>query len=163
MLKTIPKLQALSDPSKKNQGGMRVILFSVGNYLFAFPIGVVYKIIPCPSFNVPIKNGIGIVDWESQTIIVIDLHHKLKESFPDEEMVKSDFNFRFLILTKTNEDEICGFAIEEYPILLDIPQNDIRSVPLSYRQVSGMSFINHMAIISNPEGENPFQVFILGS
>ncbi len=163
MLKIVPSFQGLSNSNKKEAVGMRLIVFNIGNYLFGLPIEIILKIIPCPQFHTPIKNGIGIVDWESQMIAVIDLHHKLKESFPHEEIVNVDLNFRFLILTKTNYEEICGFAIFEPPTLMDIPQKDIRSVPLSYRQVAGMGFINHMAIISTPDEEKNQQIFILGT
>ena len=162
MINTTRPLQRLSDNTTINQEGVRVIVFAIREYMFALPIEAVLKIIPCPPLNSPIKNGIGMVDWEAQTVTVIDLSQNLVSSAVQESGSDSLCDPCFLILTQTDQDELCGFVIEKSPTLIDIPLNDIRSVPLSYRQVAELSFVSHMAILSNMESENSFKVFLLG-
>lgn len=162
MLNNTRPLQRLSDNTTINQEGVRVIVFAIREYMFALPIEAVLKIVPCPPLNSPIKNGIGMVDWEAQTVTIIDLYQKFVNSALKESESESLFDPRFLILTKTDREELCGFVIEKSPTLIDIPLNDIRSVPLSYRQVAELSFVSHMAILSNIESEKPFKVFLLG-
>lgn len=156
-----PSQQRLSDIATINQPGLRAIVFEIDNYRFALPIDAVLKIVPCPPLSSPIQDGIGIADWEAQTITVIDLYQKFFQPTAQNSQ-KSPYNNRFLILTMTQDREICGFAIDRSPTLMDIPLNDIRSVPLSYRQVAELGFVSHMAILSNERTEQPLKIFLLG-
>ncbi len=151
-------LNRLSNSGTIAQETVRAIIFPIHNYLFALPIQAVLKIISCPPIDSPIENCIGLVEWEGQTITIVDLHQKLTLGL--ESTLASEH--RFLILTKTKNGELCGFLTEQSPTLIDIPLNDIHSVPLSYREVAELGFVSHMAILSNTETTKTFKVFLLG-
>ena len=131
----------LSNSSQQNT--TKAIVFRVLDYYFALPPEAIIKIIPCPEITSPIRDGLGLVEWDRQTITIIDLADKLQiERSSDERSVE-----RFLILTQTTSAELCGFLIEQSPMLIDLPWDSIRSVPSSYRQVAEFNVIEQMAIL----------------
>ena len=161
MLNITSPVGRLSQSDASLQETIRTIVFPIDNYLFALPIEAVFKIIPCPPIDSPIENCIGLVEWEGQTITIVDLHQKIttaKQEFTERTILET----KFLILTKTNNGELCGFATNQSPTLIDISLSDIHSVPLSYREVADLGFISHMALISNSETQKNFKVFLLG-
>lgn len=133
-------------PSNSNQQNTtKAIVFRVLDYYFALPLEAIIKIIPCPAITSPIKEGLGLVEWDRQTITVVDLADKLQlERRSEDRSVQ-----HCLILTQTTSAELCGFLTQESPMLMDIPWDSIRSVPLSYRQVAELSVIKQMAILSS--------------
>ncbi len=159
MLNITSPLNRLSNSDTIAQATLRTIVFPIHNYLFALPIKTIFKIISCPPIDSPIENCIGLVEWEGQTITIVDLHQKLTLARLESTVASKE---RFLILTKTKSGQLCGFLTEQSPTLIDIPLNDIHSVPLSYREVAELGFVSHMAILSNTETTKTFKVFLLG-
>jgi chemotaxis signal transduction protein len=162
MLKTFaPQLLSFSNHTKKNT--FKSIAFQVSSYWFALPIGSVLKIIPCPLLDSPIKNCLGLVEWEKQVVTVIDLSQKISvelgfaKSNPSKKI-----SHEFLILTQTRTTELCGFLTQNDSILIDIPIANIHSIPSSYRQVADLSIISKMAILNQPETEQTLKIFLLG-
>lgn len=127
------------------QNATKASVFQILNYYFALPLEAIIKIITCPPIVSPIREGLGLVEWDRQTITVIDLADKLQANHT--ESILNTNSGRFLILTQTTSAELCGFLIKCSPLLIDIPWNTIRSVPLSYRQVADLSVIKQMAIL----------------
>lgn len=163
MLKTPFLFKRLSDATTE-QGTVRVIIFAIDDYLFALPVEAVLKVIVCPPIRGVVDSGIGMVDLGSQTITVVDLRQNLPSSWDGQDRKSSLSNFqssRFLILLQTQTGE-CGIPIEQPPALTDIPLATIRPVPLSYRQVSGLSFATHMAILPEAQAKEPLKIFLLG-
>jgi chemotaxis signal transduction protein len=129
---------------------------SMGKYLFALPVESVVKAIVYPVERAILKDGIGMITLDSQTVTIVDLRHKF--TTVDAKIDSS----RFLILFHTHTGELCGLPIKDAPVLIDISPTTIRSLPLAYREVNQLSFASHMAII--PQGENlePSQILLLG-
>lgn len=150
MLNTNINLSPLLSSDRVEQNATKAMVFRVLNYYFALPLEAIIKIIPCPEITSPIRNGLGLVEWDRQTITTIDLADKLQTD--QLKAIASEKLHRFLILTQTTSAQLCGFLIEQSPILIDIPGNSIRSVPLSYRQVADLSVIKQMAIV-------PYSIF----
>lgn len=124
------------------QNRTKAIVFRIHDYYFALPLEAIIKIIPCPKIASPIREGLGLVEWDRQTITVVDLADRLQVERSEDRSAE-----HCLILTQTISAELCGFLIEESPMLMDIPWDSIRSVPLSYRQVADLSVIKQMAIL----------------
>lgn len=153
----------LSDATTE-QSTVRVIIFSLGvntssvseDYLFALPVGAVLKVIVCPPIQGVVESGIGMVDLGSKTVTVVDLRQNLPANLQgqDKGSLSGFKSSRFLILLQTQNGE-CGIPIEQPPALTDIPLTTIRSVPLSYRQATGLSFASHMAILPEAQGQEP--------
>lgn len=173
MLKTIPLLKRLSSTST-NSDTLRIVVFTLAeeplssgsDYLFAFPVEAVLKAITCPPINWVADSGIGMTDFGSQNITVVDLRQQFLLSNPENEDARNSDpvadSRRFLILLKTQTGELCGIPVADPPTLTDISLSTIRPVPLSYRQVAGLSWASHMAILSETPEKKPLKVFLLG-
>ena len=145
MLNTNINLSPLPSIDRVKQNATSAIVFRVLNYYFALPLEAIIKIITCPAITSPIRNGLGLIEWDRQTITVVDLADKLQ--IDRTEFTANETSHRFLILTQTTSAQLCGFLIEQSPIMMNIPWDSIRSVPLSYRQVADLSVIKQMAIV----------------
>ena len=145
MLNTNINLSPLPNIDRVKQNATSAIVFRVLNYYFALPPEAIIKIITCPGITSPIRDGLGLVEWDRQTITVIDLADKLQ--IDRTEFTTNETSHRFLILTQTTSAQLCGFLIEQSPMLIDLPWDSIRSVPVSYRQVADLSVIKQMAIV----------------
>ncbi|MFM2305065.1 MAG: hypothetical protein RLZZ135_2477 [Cyanobacteriota bacterium] len=153
----------LSNPNDEGNN-FRTIVFtladiedtSMGKYLFALPVESVVKAIVYPADRTVLKDGIGMINLDSQTVTIVDLRHKFTTIDPQHDSSK------FLILFHTDAGELCGLPIKSAPVLMDISPTVIRSLPLAYREVNQLSFASHMAIV--PQGDNlePSQILLLG-
>ena len=173
MLNTTPQLKRLSSTST-NPDILRIIVFSLSeepfsaqaDYLFAFPVESVLKAIICPPINWVADSGIGITNLGSQNLTVVDLRQQFFLANPEKPEERNSDQIanahRFLILLKTRTEELCGIPVAHPPTLTDIPLSKIRPVPLSYRQVAGLSLASHMATLSETEEEKSLKVFLLG-
>lgn len=173
MLNTTLQLKRLSSTST-NPDNLRIIVFTLSqdplspqaDYLFALPVEAVLKAIPCPPINWVVDSGIGITDFGSQNVTVVDLRQQFLLPNPERQEARNSDqvanSHRFLILLKTRTEELCGIPVAHPPTLTDIPLSTIRPVPLSYRQVAGLSLASHMAILSETPEKKPLKVFLLG-
>ncbi|MDJ0747138.1 MAG: hypothetical protein QNJ32_27870 [Xenococcaceae cyanobacterium MO_167.B27] len=173
MLKTDPQLKRLFS-TNTHSDTLRIIVFTLAeqplstqsDYLFAFPVQAVLKAITCPPINWVADSGIGMTDFGSQNVTVVDLRQQFlfsnskKQEARNSEPVAAPH--RFLILLKTQTQELCGIPVADPPTLTDIPLSTIRTVPLSYRQVAGLSWATHMAILSETPEKKPVKVFLIG-
>ncbi|MDJ0716677.1 MAG: chemotaxis protein CheW [Prochloraceae cyanobacterium] len=143
---------------------LRLIVFRILDYFFALPIEAVSNIVNCPPIDTTIQSGIGIVDVGGETITIVDLRHKFADSLQAQPSLETSnlSQLRFLILMQTRTGEPFGIPVAKPPVLTDIPSNTIRPVPLSYRQVAGLSFVSHMAIVPEAQREQPLKIFLLG-
>ena len=173
MLNTTPQLKRLSSTST-SPDTLHTIVFSLaadnssaqGDYLFALPVETVLKVINCPPINWVVDSGIGMADFGSQTVTVVDwcrqfllTNPKRQEERNAEQVANS---YRFLILLKTPTEELCGIPVANPPLLTDIPLSTVRPVPPSYRQAARLNLVSHMAVLSETQEERPLKVFLLG-
>ena len=173
MLNTTLQIKRLSSNSS-NPETLRIIVFTLSeepssaqaDYLFALPVEAVLKAITCPPINWVVESGIGITDCGTQTVTVVDLRQQFLLPNPQRQEERNSSqvtnSHRFLILLKTRTEELYGIPVAHPPTLTDIPLSIIRPVPLSYRQVAGLSWASHMAILSETQEKKPLKVFLLG-
>ena len=166
MVTTLLPFKRLSGKTVREKDSFRVMVFSVMDYFFAFPIGAILRIIPCPSFTTE-DNGIGMIDLGSQTVTIVDLRYKFIKQATEKTIEKietTNSSPNFLIMFQTQIGELCGIPVKKAPVLTDIALSNIRPVPLSYRQISELSFVNHMAVIPQEEEEKKsLKIFCLGT
>ncbi len=143
---------------------IRTIVFSlanveqtaIGKYLFALPVEAVIRAIVYPETRTSLINGIGMITLGDKTVTIVDLRDKFTKISPTED------SSRFLILFKTQSDELCGLPIKDAPILIDIPINRIRPLPLAYREVTQLTFASHTAIVPQEGDLAPLEILLLG-
>lgn len=151
-----PPLQRLSHPSS-DPDLLRVILFSINQIQMALPISVVLKVITCPPVTPSTQDGLGIIDLGDQTITAISLFHRLCPQDRPQPLQR-----RFVILTQTHLQEICGILVDTPPNLLEIRLDMVRPLPSTYRQSDPLGMISsHVAVLSQDDRE-PLQIYLLG-
>ncbi|MDJ0689972.1 MAG: chemotaxis protein CheW [Xenococcaceae cyanobacterium MO_188.B32] len=135
---------------------LKVLVFEMANHFFALPISVIFKVINCPPITENKDSSLGIADFEGQTVTVVNLAQKLSPQNSATQHIQK----RFLILSQTRQGELCGIPIDKSPALIELPKDNIRSLPLSARQVNPFSIATHVAILPKPEGS--LKIFLLG-
>lgn len=173
MLNTNLNLKRLSSTST-HPDSLRVVVFSLAenpfstqeDYLCALPVEAVVKAISCPPINWAVNSGIGMTDVGSENVTVVNLRQHFirinSENYPAKNSLALANSEDFLILLKTPTNELCGIPVSKPPTLIDIPLSTIVPVPLSYREVAGLSWVSHMAILSDEEETKPLKIFLLG-
>lgn len=142
------------------ENALKFIAFKVVDSWFALPIEAVLKIIPCPPIDGEIRECLGLVEWNRQTITIIDLAQKL-QSF-EASTASINVTKSSLILVQTNSAELCGFLCDRNITLIDIDPKNISSIPSSYRQVAKLGVISKIATVPQEEGEKSIKLFLLG-
>jgi chemotaxis signal transduction protein len=143
---------------------IRTIVFSladieataIGKYLFALPVEAVIKAIVYPDTRTRLTDGIGIINIGDETVTIVDLRDKFTKIDPAQD--KSGF----LILFKTQSDELCGLPVKDTPSFMDIPMKTIRPIPLAYREVNQLTFTSHAAIVPQAGNLEPLEILLLG-
>jgi chemotaxis signal transduction protein len=129
---------------------------AIGRYQFALPVEAVIKAIVYPATNTKLTDGIGMINLGDRTVTIVDLRHKFTTIDVDRD------SSRFLILFKTQSNELCGLPVKDAPTLLDIPIATIRPIPLAYREVNQFTFASHVAIVPQDGGLDPLEILLLG-
>jgi chemotaxis signal transduction protein len=157
----LPKrLSSLNDDTDN----IRTVIFSLADieqtsmsqYRFALPVEAVEKAIVYPTDRAILKDGIGMINFGAQNLTIVDLRQKFTTIDPQHDSSK------FLILFHTQSGELCGLPVKSAPELLDIEPEMIREIPLAYREVNQLSFVSHMAVVSQENGLEPLQILLLG-
>jgi purine-binding chemotaxis protein CheW len=171
MLTNTFQLKRLSSTTN-DPDSLRVVVFTLSedtssdseNYLFALPVEAVLKAVPCPPINWVVDSGVGMTDFGSQNVTVINLSQQFllgnSNNYQPNNHISN--SHRFLILLKTTTGELSGIPVVHPPTLTDIPLSTIRSIPLSYRQIAGLGLASHMAILSDTQDQKEIKVFLLG-
>jgi chemotaxis signal transduction protein len=155
MSKTLFRPRRLSQ-TIENVDFLKLIVFEVTDYLFAFPLQVVTQVITCPPIVSTTQTGLGLVNLGPQSISVVDLEQELaRQSTSFRSMPQ-----RFLILTKTRAGETFGIPIRQPPVLMEVLRASIQSLPISYRQTNPLGIASHMVVL--PETEGSLKIFVLG-
>jgi chemotaxis signal transduction protein len=135
---------------------LKVLVFEMADRFFALPLNVIFKVIECPPITNTVHRGIGMADFEQQTITVVNLAQRLSPQIMDLQTPKK----RFLILTQTRQGQLCGIPIDKSPALIELPVENIHQLSSSYRQMNPLCIATHMAIL--PESEGSLKIFLLG-
>ncbi len=135
---------------------LKLLVFEMADRFFALPLDVIFKVIDCPPITNTAQRGLGIADFEDQTITVVNLAQRLSPQSMDTQTLEK----RFLILTQTRHGELCGIPIDRSPTLIEVPMEKIRRLPSSYHQMNPLSIATHLAVL--PESEGSVKIFLLG-
>lgn len=139
---------------KTNQGNLKIVVFQVGRLSFALPIYTIVKI----ASHIPVSrsglNSFGIAHLGDIEITIVDLYQRLFHQ-------ASTFvtTQEYLIVAQTSSQEILGIEVGTIPVILEVPYNQIRTLPASYRRLDTLEIASHVTII--PESEGNRTVFLL--
>ncbi|MFM7424144.1 MAG: chemotaxis protein CheW [Elainella sp.] len=132
---------------------LKLITFEIGKLSLAVRIEQVHKVVNLPTVHGSGLNPVGLARVDQREITVLDLHRRLFQA-----EAESAAN-HYLVLIKTQREEILGIPAIETPLLLDIPTNLIRKLPESYRRSDTLEIASHIAIV--PVGEDQTRTLFL--
>ena len=142
------------DKSLTVSSTVKLLMFTVGKLNLALPILQVQKIVKQNEVHGSGLSHVNLAHLAEQEVAIVDLHQKLfKVPLP-----QSDGRGYFIITKHVGQD-ILGILVAQAPNLVDVPQEQIRVLPNSYRHADTLEIASHVAII--PQDNASLTVFIL--
>ena len=132
----------------------KLLVFQIGTLNLAMPVDSVKKITHYTPMEGSGTTAVGLIYVDQRELTAIDLHKRLFRTPQSQKEGK-----QFLILAKNSIDELFGILVPQTPSLLELPINQIRTLPDSYRRGDTLEIASHVTRIE--ENEQLLTVFIL--
>jgi chemotaxis signal transduction protein len=135
---------------------LKLIVFSLGQsstkllYLGA-EINSVKKIISQTAIHSSGQTLAGVAHLDDQEVTILDLHRSVFGTPIPEAS--------YLVILRLTGSELLGIPVEKSPVLVEVPSNDVRVLPASYRQIDTLSIASHVAVAETEEGSQT--IFLL--
>lgn len=133
---------------------IKLLVFDIGKLTLALPILQVQKIVKQNEIHGSGLSHVNLAHLAEQEVAIVDLHQKL---FGVSD-TKTE-NTGYFIISKNIAGEPLGIMVSESPTLIDVPMEQIRLLPNSYRRADTLEIASHVAII--PQNEATLTIFIL--
>ncbi|APB33323.1 CheW protein [Gloeomargarita lithophora Alchichica-D10] len=130
---------------------MKILHFPIGSLQLGLPLTQVQKVIPQPTVFSSGQKPIGLAHFEDQEVVVLDLHQHLFGH-------PSPTPATHLIVVKTAA-ELYGLPCPGMPTLVDVPPEQMRQIPPTYRQADTLGLASHVARLA----DNTTTLFLLDS
>ncbi|NJL83988.1 MAG: chemotaxis protein CheW [Chloroflexaceae bacterium] len=141
------------------QAPLKLVAFSVPPLQLALPIAQVQKILNCGEIGGSGLSATGIIRMDGEEIMVVDLQKRLFGG----NQGKITGVKAYLLIARTSKRERFGLVTAQAPALMDVPVEQIRVLPDSYRRSDTLSIASHVARIPQGDSNPPLTVFILDS
>lgn len=140
--------------SAKTNSLIKLLVFEIGKLTLALPILQVQKVVKQNEVHGSGLSHVNLAHLAEQEVAIIDLHRKLfGVSITQAEATG------YFIITKNIAGEPLGIVVSQAPTLIDIPIEQIRLLPDSYRRADTLEIASHVAII--PQNDATLTIFIL--
>lgn len=140
--------------SNKINSLIKLLVFEIGKLTLALPILQVQKIVKQNELHGSGLSHVNLAHLAEQEVAIVDLHQKLfGVSYTKTE------NTGYFIISKNIAGEPLGILVSKSPTLIDVPTDQIRLLPNSYRRADTLEIASHVAII--PQGDATLTIFIL--
>lgn len=137
----------------------KFIVFKIGDYLLALPLGNVLKVVNYSPIEVqagiPLLRTMGVVQLGKHTIRILNLSQLISSDNLPQLPLKQPF----LLIAQITLGELFGIWLEEPPNLLELHQQMLRPIPKSERHSGTLEIISHAAVLS--ENNVTITIFIL--
>lgn len=141
------------NPSIQSNSSVKLLVFEIGKLTLALPILQVQKVVKYDEVHGSGLSYVNLAHLTEGEIAVVDLHQKLfKVSLSTVEAGK------YLMITKEVRGEPLGIAVAKPPSAIDLPLEQIRLLPNSYRRADTLEIASHVA---RSQDEQPTTIFIL--
>ena len=147
----------LSTTRELSQETLRVIVFTLGDYDFALPINAIIQVTESPPELIQHFDGFGLVMLENRSIMLLNLHHKLRVKTDVSETVKGEF----LILTQTRQGDLCGIPIDILPNMMEFSYSEIQPLPPAYSQTNLYGMARFVTFIQREEKQQKDPIYLL--
>ncbi|MEL4897897.1 chemotaxis protein CheW [Crocosphaera sp. Alani8] len=132
----------------------KLLVFQMGKLNLALPVESVKKITHYTPMQGSGTTAIGLIHVDERELTAIDLHKRLfKVSQVHNE------GRQFLILVKNSTEELFGILVPQTPSLFELPLNQIRTLPDSYRRGDTLEIASHVTRVQ--QNHRLLTIFIL--
>ena len=135
----------------------KVITFPIGGLRLAVPMDNISRVINRPKIYSSGLNAVGVTTVGDRELTIVDLHQQLFDQPGPFDPQRPGY----LVLTPGPTGELIGIPTPETPLLLEIPVDQIRDLPESYRQADTLWVASHMTRAPLEEGGELQSIFIL--
>ena len=133
---------------------IKLLVFEIGKLTLALPILQVQKVIKQDRVHGSGLSYVNLTHLPEQEIAIVDLHQKLfGVSLTQAESTG------YFIISKNITGEPLGIVVAQAPTLIDVPLQQIRLLPDSYRRADTLEIASHVTVYSR--GDDSQTVFIL--
>jgi chemotaxis signal transduction protein len=142
---------------QKALNSCKLITFPIGSLRLAVPMDSISRVINRPKVYSSGLGAAGVTTVGDRELTIIDLHQQLFAT-------PAPFNAErpgYVVLTPSPSGELIGIPTPETPLLLEVPNEDIRELPPSYRQADTLWIASHMLRTSLVEGGEIQSLFVL--
>jgi purine-binding chemotaxis protein CheW len=157
-----------SQSSKANNStansSLKLLLFDIGKLHLSLSVDQVQKVTKYQSVHSSGLNHVGISHLGNlakgeamQDVTIVDLHKKL---FHTSQIDPSEGKGYFIITKPVVQGESLGIIVTKAPTLIDVPVEQIRVLPNSYRHADTLVIASHVTLIPQADN-NSLTVFIL--
>ncbi len=133
---------------------IKFLVFEIGKLTLALPILQVQKIVRQSEVHGSGLSHVNLTHLAEQEVAIVDLHQKLFGV----SQTKTE-NTGYFIISQNIAGEPLGILVSKSPTLIDVPTDQVRLLPDSYRRADTLEIASHVAII--PQENNILTVFIL--
>ena len=145
-----------SNPATQKNKAVKLLVFEIGQLTLALPILQVKKVIKHNGVHGSGLSHVNLTHLPEEAIAVVDLHQKLfNVSLPE-----AATNEGYFIISQPIAQESLGIMVAQSPSLIDIPAQQIRLIPESYRRADTLEIASHVAILPQ-ENDTSVTIFIL--
>lgn len=140
---------------KASQEEMKVISFAIGKLNCAIHLFSVYKVVNSTRLYGKDNNWVNIMHVGDREIVILDLRRRL---FPNES-IDLPTERVYVIVLQNAQGDLYGIPVTGIPAIMQIPIEQIRVLPETFRQANALGIASHVAVI--PQGEGSLTLFLL--
>ena len=145
-----------SNKSTNTKSLLKLLLFDIGMLTLGLPVEQVQKVIKHTTVHGSGLSYVNLAHLGQQEVAIIDLHRKLFKVTQPEILNKQGY----FIITKSVISEPLGIMVAQAPSLIDVPLEQIRTIPNSYRSADTLEIASHVAVMPQSEDKS-LTIFIL--
>ena len=135
----------LSNPTKSDSI-VKLLVFEIGKLTLALPILQVQKVVRQSEVYGSGLSHISLTHLPDRELAIVDLHQKIFGT----SLTQSPSTGYFIIGTN-KVGEPLGIIVSKAPTLIDVPMNQIRILPDTYRRSDTLEIASHVTVFSTTE------------
>jgi len=145
------KANQTASQTKVKQAKAKILVFPIGNLMFAVRLEEMLKIVSMPSIFKSGEKLLGVTNFEDQEVLVIDLHQRVfAHPLPEA---------KGFLLVLMVEATLYGITVPALPVSREVLLTDLHPLPADYRDRDSLGIASHMVQIL--EKETPQTVFLV--
>jgi chemotaxis signal transduction protein len=127
----------------------RVIVFTISGHFLTLPIATVVKVISSSQILNFSATESGLIYLDDQPITCLNLESCFKKFNKNSDQVSVRNSGQFLLIV-SHQNHLYSIAVDEPPILMDLPLATVKILPTNYRE-SIQNIAYHVAVLSDQE------------